>query len=107
MKQLSLTAAAALRAVRSLYPLWIGVHNLTLVGLFTEQGDRRQRFLLSRVLGLFAIVTADMRIRVVRLLRQQLARHKFVTAATSPFWQTGLTAALYHKKRHQVMDAEA
>jgi len=83
VNKLYLSGALALLAALSIISLFIGVHQVSLVGLFTDQQDQLRVFLVSRVPRLIAILTAGMGMSVVGLIMQQLARNKFVAPSTA------------------------
>lgn len=83
VNRLYLAGACALLGALALYSLFLGVHEMTLVGLLHGEARQTQIFLVSRVPRLIAIITAGMGMSVVGLIMQQLARNKFVTPSTA------------------------
>lgn len=67
----------------SIASLFIGVRDITLMGLLTQQDDQMMVFVVSRIPRLIAVITAGVGLSVVGLLMQQLARNKFVAPATA------------------------
>lgn len=67
----------------SLGSLFLGVRNVTLWELLTNQDDQMMVFLVSRVPRLIATLAAGTGMSVVGLIMQQLAHNKFVTPATA------------------------
>lgn len=83
MNRFYLLGACALLGALALYSLFLGVHEMTLVGLFNGEARQTQILFVSRVPRLIAIITAGMGMSVVGLIMQQLARNKFVTPSTA------------------------
>lgn len=67
----------------SLVSLFLGVRNITLWGLLTDEGNQVMVFGVSRIPRLIATLAAGMGMSVVGLIMQQLARNKFVTPSTA------------------------
>jgi iron complex transport system permease protein len=83
VNRLYLLGACALLGALALYSLFLGVHEMTLAGLFNGEDRQTQILLVSRIPRLIAIITAGMGMSVVGLIMQQLARNKFVTPSTA------------------------
>lgn len=67
----------------SVASLFLGVRNVTLWGLLTNQDDQLMVFTVSRIPRLIATLAAGTGMSVVGLIMQQLARNKFVTPSTA------------------------
>ncbi|MEM7125942.1 MAG: ABC transporter permease [Chloroflexota bacterium] len=97
MPKFTLILCVAALIVLSIISLFLGVRNVTLWGLLTNEGNQMMVFLVSRVPRLIAVLTAGTGMSVVGLIMQQLARNKFVTPSTAGTLQSaslGILVAL-------------
>lgn len=83
MTKRTLIFSICLLIILSIISLFLGVRNVTLQGLITNEGDQMMVFLVSRVPRLIAVLAAGTGMSVVGLIMQQLARNKFVTPSTA------------------------
>ncbi|MEM8858682.1 MAG: ABC transporter permease [Chloroflexota bacterium] len=101
MKKLSIPTliiiSLVLLVVLSVTSLFIGVSEVTLSGLLSDEDNQTMIFVVSRFPRLMAVLTSGIGLSVAGLIMQQLARNKFVSPSTAGTLQSaglGIVLAL-------------
>lgn len=89
-----LPAAILVVAALALSSLFVGVSNVTPLGILRADGNQQMLFFVSRVPRLVAVLIAGMGMSVVGLIMQQLARNRFVSPSTSGTMEAAMLGIL-------------